>query len=120
MSEVSLCRSESKDSTRSPLFQLFGVKLRQRPVLPGKVWHEKVQKYAFVKQEETLGILYCDFFHWPDKLVLKRQFIIQGGHERQDGSFQMRVIVLSLSFTSGLLNQQAVKTSSIKWAMRLR
>ena len=91
------------------LWSLFGVELRQQPVLPGEVWHETVQKYAFMKQEETLGILYCDFFHRPDKLVSDCQFIIQGGRERQDGSYQMPVVVLSLSFTSELLHQQAVE-----------
>ena len=96
------------------LFQsLFGVRLASTLAYPGEIWHDSVQKYAVISTTgELLGLLYCDFFHRPEKAASDCQFTIQGGRSKRDGSYQTPVVTLSLSLPSSspvLLTQQAVE-----------
>lgn len=90
---------------------LFDVDIESTDINPGEVWHDSVQKYTFKREGEILGILYCDWLNRSDKLAFDCQFTIQGGRERRDGSYQIPISTLSLSFHSNppLLTQHALE-----------
>ena len=80
------------------------------PTQSGETWHPSIKKYAVTASNgEMLGVLYCDFFNRSDKSAGDCQFTIQGGRTRRDGSYQMPVVTLSLSFQSSHLSQPAVE-----------
>ena len=104
---LSACLNGLRILTKS----LYDVDIELTDINPGEVWHDSVQKFAFKREGEVLGILYCDWLNRSDKLASDCQFTIQGGRKRRDGSYQVPISTLSLSFQSDppLLSQHALE-----------
>uniref|UniRef100_A0A8D0ZMU0 Peptidase M3A/M3B catalytic domain-containing protein n=1 Tax=Sus scrofa TaxID=9823 RepID=A0A8D0ZMU0_PIG len=80
------------------LSRLLGVSLRVQQPVPGEVWAQDVRKLAVVHESEgLLGYIYCDFFQRADKPHQDCHFTIRGGRVREDGSYQLPVVVLMLN-----------------------
>uniref|UniRef100_A0A673LNS7 Mitochondrial intermediate peptidase n=1 Tax=Sinocyclocheilus rhinocerous TaxID=307959 RepID=A0A673LNS7_9TELE len=104
--------------------QLLGVYFQAEQPKMGELWSEDVRKlvrfcppslyvlkqmgsciYCFLccqqavvhETEGLLGYIYCDFFRRPDKPHQDCHFTIRGGRLREDGVYQLPVVVLMLS-----------------------
>ncbi|XP_006832017.1 PREDICTED: mitochondrial intermediate peptidase [Chrysochloris asiatica] len=78
--------------------QLLGISLYAEQPAKGEVWCEDVRKLAVVHETEgLLGYIYCDFFQRADKPHQDCHFTIRGGRLKEDGVYQLPVVVLMLS-----------------------
>ncbi|RXN18870.1 mitochondrial intermediate peptidase [Labeo rohita] len=78
--------------------QLLGVSFQTEQAKMGELWSEDVRKLAVVHETEgLLGYIYCDFFRRCDKPHQDCHFTIRGGRLREDGIYQVPVVVLMLS-----------------------
>uniref|UniRef100_A0A671KFW4 Si:ch73-1a9.4 n=1 Tax=Sinocyclocheilus anshuiensis TaxID=1608454 RepID=A0A671KFW4_9TELE len=78
--------------------QLLGVPFQAEQPKMGELWCEDVRKLAVVHETEgLLGYIYCDLFRRPDKPHQDCHFTIRGGRLREDGVYQLPVVVLMLS-----------------------
>lgn len=84
------------------LFQcLFGVSLQHVEMEPGESWSQDIYKLAVVHMTEgVVGYIYCDFFERHGKPTQDCHFTIQGGRQREDGTYQHPIVVLQLSLSS--------------------
>ncbi|XP_053168432.1 mitochondrial intermediate peptidase [Hemicordylus capensis] len=78
--------------------KLLGISLYAEQPEQGEVWCEDIRKLAVVhEQEGLLGYIYCDFFQRPDKPHQDCHFTIQGGRLKENGEYQLPMVVLMLS-----------------------
>ncbi|CAG0913875.1 unnamed protein product [Notodromas monacha] len=81
---------------------LYGIRLELCEAAPGELWSNDVRKLAVVHEADgLLGYVYCDFFDRHDKPHSDCHFTIQGGRRLSDGSYQVPIVVLLLSFPPG-------------------
>ncbi|CAG2159376.1 unnamed protein product [Oppiella nova] len=78
---------------------LFNTKLEICDQTVGESWHRDVIKLSVIDSitNTTLGFIYCDFFERSSKPHNDCHFTIQGGCHLPDGSYQLPIVVLSLS-----------------------
>lgn len=76
---------------------IFGLRLEISEQIPGEVWHQDVIKLSVIESNTLLGHIYCDFFERQSKPQHDCHFTIQGGCHLPDGSYQLPIVVLSLS-----------------------
>ncbi|XP_069323521.1 mitochondrial intermediate peptidase [Eulemur rufifrons] len=78
--------------------KLLGISLYAEQPAKGEVWCEDVRKLAVVHESEgLLGYIYCDFFQRADKPHQDCHFTIRGGRLKEDGDYQLPVVVLMLN-----------------------
>nr|XP_051706670.1 mitochondrial intermediate peptidase isoform X2 [Oryctolagus cuniculus] len=78
--------------------KLLGISLYAEQPAKGEVWCEDVRKLAVVHEAEgLLGYIYCDFFQRQDKPHQDCHFTIRGGRLKEDGEYQLPVVVLMLN-----------------------
>ncbi|XP_024426000.2 mitochondrial intermediate peptidase [Desmodus rotundus] len=78
--------------------RLFGISLYAEQPAKGEVWCEDVRKLAVVHDSEgLLGHIYCDFFQRAGKPHQDCHFTIRGGRVKEDGDYQLPVVVLMLN-----------------------
>lgn len=84
-------------------YSLFGVNLKENPLMEGEAWHNSVRKFSFVEEKDAnlLGKLYCDFYHRPNKLQADCQFTIQGCRKLSTGEYQLPISTLNLCLPPG-------------------
>ncbi|XP_006986389.2 mitochondrial intermediate peptidase isoform X1 [Peromyscus maniculatus bairdii] len=78
--------------------KLLGITLYAEQPAKGEVWCDDVRKLAVVHESEgLLGYIYCDFFQRANKPHQDCHFTIRGGRLKEDGSYQLPVVVLMLN-----------------------
>ncbi|XP_077014964.1 mitochondrial intermediate peptidase [Tamandua tetradactyla] len=91
--------------------QLFGISLYAEQPEKGEVWCEDVRKLAVVHETEgLLGYIYCDFFQRADKPHQDCHFTIRGGRVKENGDYQLPVVVLMLNLPHSLRNSPTLLT----------
>ncbi|XP_060566576.1 mitochondrial intermediate peptidase-like [Ruditapes philippinarum] len=78
---------------------LFDVTLENVKPEEGEVWHYDIYKLAVTHRTEgILGYIYCDFFDRKEKPNQDCHFTIHGGRMKEDGEYQLPIVVLHLNF----------------------
>ncbi|KAF6376491.1 mitochondrial intermediate peptidase [Rhinolophus ferrumequinum] len=91
--------------------KLFGISLYAEQPEKGEVWCEDVRKLAVVHESEgLLGYIYCDFFQRADKPYQDCHFTIRGGRLKEDGNYQLPVVVLMLNLPHSSRNSPTLLT----------
>nr|XP_033805043.1 mitochondrial intermediate peptidase isoform X2 [Geotrypetes seraphini] len=94
--------------------QLLGVSLYAVQPEIGEVWCEDVRKLAVVHENEgLLGYIYCDFFHRADKPHQDCHFTIRGGKLKENGEYQLPVVVLMLNLPHSTKNSPTLLTPGL-------
>ncbi|XP_036055139.1 mitochondrial intermediate peptidase isoform X2 [Onychomys torridus] len=91
--------------------KLLGVTLYAEQPAKGEVWCDDVRKLAVVHESEgLLGYIYCDFFQRANKPHQDCHFTIRGGRLKEDGSYQLPVVVLMLNLPHSSRNTPTLLT----------
>uniref|UniRef100_A0A452RFK7 Mitochondrial intermediate peptidase n=1 Tax=Ursus americanus TaxID=9643 RepID=A0A452RFK7_URSAM len=91
--------------------KLLGITLYAEQPAKGEVWCEDVRKLAVVHESEgLLGYIYCDFFQRADKPHQDCHFTIRGGRLKEDGEYQLPVVVLMLNLPHSSRNSPTLLT----------
>ncbi|KAK2491190.1 hypothetical protein MC885_015189 [Smutsia gigantea] len=91
--------------------KLLGIMLYAEQPAKGEVWCEDVRKLAVVHESEgLLGYIYCDFFQRADKPHQDCHFTIRGGRLKEDGNYQLPVVVLMLNLPHSSRNLPTLLT----------
>ncbi|KFO22200.1 mitochondrial intermediate peptidase isoform X1 [Fukomys damarensis] len=91
--------------------KLLGISLYAEQPAKGEVWCEDVRKLAVVHESEgLLGHIYCDFFQRAEKPHQDCHFTIRGGRLKEDGEYQLPVVVLMLNLPHSSRNSPTLLT----------
>lgn len=82
------------------LNSLYGISLRKGSTKEGELWHQEVEKYVVVDENNHLmGTIYFDFFPRPSKGVYNCHFTIRVGRKTRGGESELPIITLCFDFT---------------------
>ncbi|XP_053564479.1 mitochondrial intermediate peptidase [Bombina bombina] len=91
--------------------QLLGISIFSEEPAKGEVWSEDIRKLAVVHETEgLLGYIYCDFFSRAEKPPQDCHFTIRGGRLKENGEYQLPVVVLMLNFPLSTKNSPTLLT----------
>ncbi|VVC37986.1 Hypothetical protein CINCED_3A021172 [Cinara cedri] len=78
--------------------QLYDINLLFEDIKPGEGWDERIYKLAVTHRTEgLLGYIYCDFFERTGKLHNDSHYVIKGGRQLSDDSYQNPIVVVMLN-----------------------
>ncbi|XP_033761242.1 LOW QUALITY PROTEIN: mitochondrial intermediate peptidase-like [Pecten maximus] len=93
---------------------LFNVSLKDVQLENGEAWVKDIHKLAVVHETEgVLGYIYCDFYERADKPPQDSHYTIQGGRLKEDGEYQLPIVVLQLNFSATRGNVPPLLTHSM-------
>jgi len=81
------------------LNSLYGVSLLKSSTKEGELWHNDVEKYVLVDENNQLmGTIYFDFFSRPSKGIYNCHFTIRVGRKTRSGESELPIITLCFDF----------------------
>ncbi|XP_043927903.1 mitochondrial intermediate peptidase [Protopterus annectens] len=91
--------------------QLWGISLYAEQPKKGEVWSPDIRKLAVVHEKEgLLGYIYCDFFYRSNKPNQDCHFTIRGGRLKENGEYQVPLVVLMLGLPNPTRNSPTLLT----------
>lgn len=92
---------------------IFGISLICEETTPNEIWSPDIYKLAVVHETEgLLGHIFCDFYQRTDKPNQDCHFMIRGGRELSDGSYQNPIVVIMLNLPVPQWSSPCLLTSS--------
>ncbi|KAE9540018.1 hypothetical protein AGLY_005270 [Aphis glycines] len=77
---------------------LYNINLVFEDITPGEGWAEQLYKLAVTHNTEgLLGYIYCDFFERTGKLHNDSHYVVRGGRQLPDNSYQTPIVVVMLN-----------------------
>ncbi|XP_050440695.1 mitochondrial intermediate peptidase isoform X2 [Adelges cooleyi] len=77
---------------------LYNINMVFEDLEPGEGWADRVHKLAVTHNTEgLLGYIYCDFFERPGKLHNDSHYVVRGGRQLTNDSYQVPIVVVMLN-----------------------
>ncbi|XP_050522079.1 mitochondrial intermediate peptidase isoform X2 [Daktulosphaira vitifoliae] len=77
---------------------LYNIKLIIEDLKRGEGWADRIYKLAVIHESEgLLGYIYCDFFERSGKLHNDSHYVVRGGRQLPNNSYQVPIVVVMLN-----------------------